>query len=406
MPHTPIGLTQITKSTAVASLRARIGQILGRLGIPRPLPSQPSPVFYVTNTKYGLDDSGRYWLRDNEHNRIILKGINLPLLDDWLFPATNPIGKLDQLAKSGANCVRIQWYDDYDSDGRPPYSTSDLDRVLEACRTSRLIPLVTLFDCTCEPDPELVNTQLMSWWTRPDVLAVLKRHQRYLIINLANELGSYRWQNWSQTALNNFKNAYKKAITTIRNSGLRAPIMIDAPDCGTSVNAFLTIGQELIDHDPQHSILLSTHTYWGGADYDGSSDVDLAIRAKLPIVVGEIANKQPANGEECYYALDETGINHKPLSGFSYKKFLVYLTQMEVGWLAWSWGPDKCDHRRMTFWHNPQEPGDGSYTGPPSGNPTGLTPYGCDILHHGTYGLRLGYFRPQKTNSLPGSPPS
>ena len=269
-------------------------------------------------------------------NRIILKGINLPLYDDWKFPQSRPIGRLDQRAKSGANCVRIMWRDIPDNPQRPPYSISDLDRVLEACRTSRLVPIVELHDCTCQPDPELVNTQLMSWWTRPDVLAILKRHQRYLIIDLANELGFYRWQNSSPTALSNFENAYKKAITTIRDSGLRTPIMIDAPDCGTSINAFLSIGQGLIDHDPRHSILLSTHAYWG-ADYDGSADLDKAIRAKLPIVIGELANKQFANGDECYYALDETNINHQAPTGFSYKKLLIYLTQMEIGWLSWSW---------------------------------------------------------------------
>lgn len=168
--------------------------------------------------------------------------------------------------------------------------------------------------------------------------------------------------------------------------------MIDAPDCGTTVNAFLKIGQELIDRDAAHSLLFSVHAYWG-ADYDGSGDLELAVRARLPMVVGEVANKQFANGDECYYGLDGTGVKHAPNNGFNYQKLLIYLTQFEVGWMAWSWGPDKCPDRRITP--------DGVYTGAYAE----LTTYGKDILHQGTYGLQSGYFDPQKVDTLPGAPP-
>src|SRR5919199_1224398 len=59
-----------------------------------------SDVFYV---------KGRF-LRDNERRKVILRGINLPLLDDWAFPGTD---KLAELEKTGANAVRIQWYMQY-----------------------------------------------------------------------------------------------------------------------------------------------------------------------------------------------------------------------------------------------------------------------------------------------------
>lgn len=347
-----------------------------------------SDTFYV---------KGRF-LYDNERNKLILRGINLPLADDWKFPQRRPTGKLGDLAKTGANSVRIQWYAQYHDPARDPYGISDLDAVLEECRKSRLVPIVELHDCTCEDDPELVNTLLMSWWTRPDVVHVLKRHQRYLIINLANELGVYRWQGWSPEALDKFKNAYKTAITSIRAQGLRMPIMIDAPDCGSSINAFTSIGQELIDHDPEHSILLSVHAYWG-ADYDGTAEIVSTLKATLPIVFGEIANKQPANGDECYYALDGTGLNNPPKTGFRYQSLLILLAQYEIGWFAWSWYRDACEPRQMTI-------DDGNYTGAIDGSPTGLTAYGEDLLHHGTYGLRLGYFGPRKTRSLPGTPPT
>lgn len=49
---------------------------------------------------------------------------------------------------------------------------------------------------------------------------------------------------------------------------------------------------------------------------------------------------------------------------------------------------------------------DGNYTGAIDGSYTGLTPYGEDILHNDTYGLRLGHFSVKRTQSLPGAPPS
>ena len=50
------------------------------------------------------------------------------------------------------------------------------------------------------------------------------------------------------------------------------------------------VSVELINHDPKHNILLSVHAYW--ADYDGTSEIQNAVNVNLPIVFGEIANKQ------------------------------------------------------------------------------------------------------------------
>lgn len=391
--------------------------------------SPRSSVFYVR---------GRF-LYDNNRRRVILRGINLPLLDDWNFPGSD---KLDELAQTGANAVRIQWYKNYNNPARPPESLpgiSDLDAFLDKCRENSLIPIVELHDWTCQDFTEPVNMQLIElidWWTRPDVVEVLKRHERYLIINLANELGRYRFRPRAQqaTALDRFKNAYKEAITSIRDEGLRMPIMIDAPDCGQSINAFVSIGRELILHDRRRSLLLSVHAYWAG--YDGTPEIAAAVRANLPIVFGEIANKQDESDQlgniPCFYALDGTdpgirmdgttvaiklatrpefwgvvrtdppnralilairarlGTNNTPPTLFRYQNLLAtHLPQHGIGWLAWAWYRDNCADRQMT----------------PDGNFANLTTYGRDIVFNPIYGLTSGTFRAEKTNSLPGAPP-
>lgn len=322
------------------------------------------------NKKTTFYTEGRY-LYNRFGENIILNGINLPILDDWNFPQSD---KLAELKKTGANAVRIQWYKDYGQPNRPSYSISDLDNVLTRCRKSRIIPIVVLADLTCNSDPQFLNTQLIPWWTQNDVLKVLKKHESYLIINLAGELGLYRWTDNQQAALNSFKNAYKSAISSIRQY-LHLPIMIDAPDCGTSIEVFPLIGQELIDYDPDHNLLFSGHAYWSG--YDGIPYIDTIINANIPLVFGEIANKQDEdiNGatEYCYYDLDGTTENHPPLITFAYQTLLPILQQKQIGWMSWCWYKDNCTNRQMTL----------------NGDFDNLTPYGNDLVNNPIYGLKV-----------------
>ena len=157
------------------------------------------------------------------------------------------------------------------------------------------------------------------------------------------------------------------------------PVMIDAPDCGTSIDACITIGQELIDHDPDHNLLLSTHAYW--AAYDGMPHIDSAVNGHLPIVFGEVANKQDEtiNGatQFCFYDLDGLNQNHPPQFAFTYQNLLQKLKTNEIGWLAWSWWPDLCSSRNI-----------GKYN-QNSNRYEGLSePFGHDIVNHPDYGLK------------------
>ncbi len=311
-------------------------------------------------------------LFDNAGNKIILRGVNLPLLDDWDFPKSD---RLAEIEKTGANAIRIQWYVTYprkpEDPVRPLFATAHLDTFLAKCKAARIIPIVTLFDYTCSPDTTLVNSGLVPWWTRAEVVAMLNAHKRYVIINIGNEVGHYRWLGSTAAALTAYRNAYASAITSIRNTGLAMPIMIDAPDCGTSLNAFNSIGQALVDHDPKHNILLSVHAYWAAPGFDGPAEIRKAHSANLPIVFGEIANKQADHEDECFYALDG-GQGQPPANGFKYQDLLALLKTHEMGWLAWSWWRDKCPAREMTT----------------NGTFAGLTPYGSDIVNNVSYGLK------------------
>ncbi len=327
------------------------------------------PARQPSQTKNTLYTKGRY-LYDLSGQKIVLRGINLPLLDDWDFPQSD---RLAQLEKTGANAVRIQWYKDYGQPTRPAYSLQNLDNFLAKCKANKIVPILGLWDLTCKSDATLLNTQLIPWWTSEPVLAVLKKHQRYLIVNPANELGVYRWANNSVEALEAYKTSYKNAIASIRQH-LQVPIAIDAPDCGSSIEVFANIGRELIDSDPNRNLLFSGHAYWAG--YDGMSHLNAVIAANLPIFFGEIANKQQnevaGKTEYCYYDLDGRKENHPPQNDFTYQALLTVLKEQEIGWLAWCWWKDGCDRREMTR----------------DGNFSGLTPYGKDLVNNPIYGLK------------------
>jgi mannan endo-1,4-beta-mannosidase len=314
---------------------------------------------------------GRH-LYDPTGARVVLRGVNLPLLDDWGFPGSD---KLADLAQTGANAVRIQWYINYAGGARPAYGLADLDAFLSKCGASGVIPILGLWDDTCSGDVAALNRDLVPWWTRDDVMAVLEKHKQYLIVNPANELGEYEWAGVNKAAaLTRFKEAYKTALTALR-AKLHVPLMLDAPDCASSIHAWPAIGQELIDHDPDHNLLLSVHAYW--AARDGMPHIAAAVNATLPIVFGEVANKQDDNGQHCVYDLDGPGPNSPPQFGFTYQGLLQTLKTQEIGWLAWSWWPDACQPRNLARY----DPNTGQYLGLSQ-------PYGEDIVNNPDYGLK------------------
>lgn len=104
-----------------------------------------------------LYSKGRH-LYDARGKQVILRGINLALLDDWDFPQSN---QLAELAKTNANAVRIQWYRNYGQPDRPTYSIQDLDHFLLKCKVNRMIPILGLWDYSCHVDITLLNTHLM-----------------------------------------------------------------------------------------------------------------------------------------------------------------------------------------------------------------------------------------------------
>jgi PKD repeat protein len=139
--------------------------------------------------------------------------------------------------------------------------------------------------------------------------------------------------------------------------------MIDAPDCGTNLDALASVGNNIINSDSKKNIIFSAHSYWYAYANNDSltylNKINNAINANIPFVFGEIANLQD-DQQMCQYVL-----NYKPLLSICETK--------KIGWLAWSWDNDGCSQRQVST--------EGSYSS--------LTPYGNVVVNNSVYGMRL-----------------
>ncbi|MEZ4879012.1 MAG: hypothetical protein R2801_02445 [Chitinophagales bacterium] len=67
------------------------------------------------------------------------------------------------------------------------YYTNDLDRAITTYVNKAFLPIIMLHDLTGKADAMQFQNIITAFWTRNDIVAVLKKHQGHLIINIANE---------------------------------------------------------------------------------------------------------------------------------------------------------------------------------------------------------------------------
>lgn len=313
----------------------------------------------TAQTTAHITTSGRYIIGPCG-DTLLLKGINYAPYNWGWSPAQLQI---NQLAQTGANCVRLPWYVNT-PDGPTPQATYNnlvnLDSALAACVRFDMIPIIELHDQTCQNNAQALTT-LANWFTQPAVLALITQYQHSIIVNVANEALYVNWTANPQSAQTTFQNTYSSIVATLRNAGINVPIMIDGPDCGTNLDVLAATGPALIAADPQSNLIFSAHAYWYAYANNDSlqmqNKVNNALAQNIPFVFGEIANLQD-DQQMCQYTL-----NYQPL--------LRICRQHNIGWMAWSWNNDGCAARQMST----------------NGNFSNLTAYGTDLIYNPGYGL-------------------
>lgn len=258
----------------------------------------------VDSTHPGFRVEGRF-LYDNTGEKVILYGVNKMCI----WTDKDGVPSFSEIAKTGANCVRITW----GIDG----SAEDLDTVIRNCRAEHMIPIVELHDATGDWSklPTLVN-----YWIRPDVVNVIKKHQDYLLVNIGNEVGQ-------DVAEATFKADYESAVKKMREAGIHVPLVIDASSYGQSIDMLQACGPYLISADPDKNLMFSVHMWWpymwGHTDQQVIDELAQSVNMNLPLIVGEFG-----------HIWDETENGKIP-----YKTIMEYCYKDQIGYLPWEWGP-------------------------------------------------------------------
>jgi mannan endo-1,4-beta-mannosidase len=252
----------------------------------------------------GYRVQGRH-LYDNQGERVVLVGVNKMIC----WTDIDGIPSYEEIARTGANCVRIVW--------GVSYSADQLSTTIYNCRLQNMIPIPELHDATGEWSG---LQECVDYWCRSDIVDVITQHQEYLIVNIANECGQ-------SVSDSDYRSGYSSAVNQMRNAGIHVPIMIDAPEYGQGIDSLQANGPYLISQDPDQNLIFSVHMWWpycwGNTDQKVIDEIAESVSMDLPLVVGEFGNKW-----------DETGDCDIP--------YLLIINQChanQIGWMAWSWGP-------------------------------------------------------------------
>ncbi|BFM22302.1 glycoside hydrolase family 5 protein [Gilvimarinus japonicus] len=253
------------------------------------------------------------------------------------------LSSFSEIAKTGANTVRIVW----STEGKP----AELDAVLKNAFKQKLFPIIELHDAT--GDWSKLDL-LIDYWTQPEIAATIAKHQRYTIVNIGNEVGD-------KVALDAYTKGYTRAITRLRESGYRVPLMIDAPGWGKDIDTLQAAGPALIKADPQKNILLSIHMWWPKMwGFDAArvrAEMQESVDADLPLIIGEFGDRWD----------DSEG------GAIPYRTIVQTALEFDIGFLPWSWGPGNKPQKHLDMSDD--------------GTVEGLTGWGREIMLDETYAI-------------------
>jgi mannan endo-1,4-beta-mannosidase len=283
---------------------------------------------FQTNGKQLLDPCGK---------PVILKGVNKMAV----FDHSDSLGLhyFPEIAKSGANCVRIAW--EMKSNVNKQLitnSVSRLDQLISNAKNNKLIPIVGLWDYTNTTDGGFSKlNEYVKFWQKPAVLTMIRKHRAYLIINIANEAGMADGSEDSPDSLTKYAKGYGDAILQLRKSGINVPLMIDGTDRGKSLHCFAVKGPQMLNADPRHNLIFSFHPYWAKADTDANPTFIQSKFAEvsplaITIVMGELAEYGAWPGSDTINICSSKG-------RVDYEQFVKRAEAAGMGWLIWEWGP-------------------------------------------------------------------
>ena len=266
-------------------------------------------------------------LYDRRGVKVILRGVNKMSVwdnDDSFGQISFP-----EIKQTGANTVRIVWAITSNlQPGGPATSTATLDALIKNAKARHLIPMIELHDATGEWGR---LNELVTYWTQPAVVSIIRKHQAYLLVNIGNEVGN------DTVSQADFVAGYTDAVQRMRAAGIHVPLVIDAPDWGKDLAMLNSTAAALLAADPEGNLIFSVHLYWSlscGADAAFiRSNLQQALDLGYPLVVGEFSQY---GGFPCS---DPAASICSPAAEIDYRTILAACHELQLGWYAWEWGP-------------------------------------------------------------------
>lgn len=294
------------------------------------------------------------------NEKVILRGINKMII----WTDRDGIPAFSEIARTGANCVRIVWL----TEG----AAGELDTAIANCIAEKMIPMIELHDATGAWDklPECA-----AYWSSPEIAGVIRKHEEYLLVNIANEVGDASIQK------RQFIDDYTKAVLRMREAGIRTPIIIDSSDWGKDIDMLQACGFPLIEADPIHNLVFSVHMWWpsmwGYDERKVQEEIKETVDMHLPLIVGEFGNMW-----------EETDGGQIP-----FRLIISECEKNEIGWLAWSWGPGNKPQRWLDMTK--------------SGHFSSLSGWGLEVAVTHRYGIKNTSKKPASLGGtvLPGPVP-
>ena len=280
----------------------------GRVAAPEQVVSM-APTPNPGATGYYVEGRNLY---DRCGEQVILRGVSHPTIY-----VDRPGDALPEIAKTGANVVRIFWYA---GNGIP---ITAAEPAIARAIANGMIPMLEMHDSTCEwnLDP------IVAYYTSSDALALIDKYKANLLINIANEP--------SPPSDAEFASKYTSVVNQMRSAGIHTPLVIDGGNCGRDYNVLFSQGPAVLAADPDHNLIFSGHLYDPLSQAQITQVFEKSVSLDLPFIVGGVhLNKnrrdaRPAALPQYDFLIQEASRN----SG--------------SGWLAWSWG----DNDPSTYWN-------------------------------------------------------
>jgi len=237
------------------------------------------------------------------------------------------------MKKAGANCARIVSVTNNPANSWSWQSGFAKQKAcVKACVDNKIVPILEFHDVTCgngyDTDAEgKFLKKVVDYWCTPNLVSLCKDYEKYLIVNVANE--------WGPTTIA-YLDSYKKAITAMRNAGIKNTILIDAGGCGQNPATLINYAQKLLDFDPENNILFAIHFYGLWMTKEKSKQnwqfyvedyLQQFMTKKIPVIVGEFGwTGAPDN-----------------VTLYDPKKIISESNKHGIGWLFWAWNsnPDE-----------------------------------------------------------------